>query len=94
MVESARKGIVTRVSRSGIAIMRDKASNEDFGFTFDKIKGYGGQYPEEIGLVKGIEVDYSLSELDKRIVDSVNFTFADRRPKLFGRWVLPWATNS
>lgn len=82
---------VLRVSNAGVCIVEDP-SREHHGFTFDKIDNYGGQYPKEMGLIEGTDVTVTLSP--EGLVESVAFPFIDRRPKLFGRWVLPWAVNS
>lgn len=82
---------VLRATNMGACIVRDP-SGEDHGFTFDKIKGYRGEYLREMGLTKGVSITITLSPDGQ--VESVEFPFVDRRPKLFGRWVLPWAVNS
>ena len=59
---TGKRGQVIKFSRSGIGILEDLETKEQFGFTFDKIKGYGGEYPEELGLRVGSEVSFDAGE--------------------------------
>ncbi len=59
---TVRRGRLIRFSRAGLGVLEDLATKEHFGFTFDKIEGYGGEYPEELGLRVGSEVSFDARE--------------------------------
>ena len=56
-----KEGIIIRVNRFGLAIVEENQSRFHYVFTFDKIRGYMGQYPKEIGIFVGRKVAMSLN---------------------------------
>lgn len=50
---------LVQISPSGVGILRDEAAQRDLAFTFDKIEGYRGEQPGEIGLTPGRKVKYT-----------------------------------
>lgn len=63
------KVVLTRVTQDGLAYFYDATAQKSFAFTFDKIKGYKGETPKELGLHPGSQVLVDLDE--KKAVDSV-----------------------
>lgn len=53
------EGKVLRVNEAGLGIVEDERSRQQFVFTFDKIRGYRGESPREIGLRAGAHVRFS-----------------------------------
>src|SRR5437870_2123045 len=72
----------------GVGQVRDLDHGTLHTFCFNAIEGYRGEYPKEIGLRSGRIVDYIADEYG--VVDYLKFQFVDERPKLFGKWSLPF----
>jgi hypothetical protein len=53
------EGKVLRINEYGLGIVEDQVSHQQFAFTFDKINGYRGEAPREIGLFVGVQVRFS-----------------------------------
>lgn len=53
------EGVVLRLTEYGLGIAEDKNSHEQFAFTFDKIRGYRGEKPKELGLHIGSPIWFS-----------------------------------
>lgn len=58
MPVSRKHGVVERLNKKGLAVVKEQQSGERFVFTFDKIKRYGGQTARELGLQEGSEVEF------------------------------------
>jgi len=52
------EGKILRINEAGLGIVEDQESNRQFAFTFDKISGYRGEKPREVGLVVGAHVSF------------------------------------
>lgn len=55
------EGVVCKIDEWGLGIVEDTTSHEQFTFTFDRIKDYGGQRPGEFGLFVGSQVRFRSS---------------------------------
>ena len=55
-------GVVVHVNSSGIGVLQKSSSDVHFAFTFDKICGYRGQTPTEIGLHEGQKVTFYIDD--------------------------------
>ena len=55
-----RLGEISRISPLALCYFGDPVTDELFCCTFDKFKGYRGQYPEEIGMFPGRAVQFAL----------------------------------
>lgn len=59
-------GEIVMLDQSGVAMVKDEDCHGQYPFTFDKIVGYGGQYPRELtdfskkGLRKDVMVRFTL----------------------------------
>ena len=59
---------------------------------FERIGGYNGQPPENIGLYEGREVNVAL--IHSGIAHLAFFPFVDKRPRFLGRWLFPsWSVS-
>lgn len=68
------RGRIIRVNRGGLGIIESNLPDKkQYPFTFDKIYGYAGEYPEELkqfgpkGLKEGLAVTFTI-DLQDRIV--------------------------
>ena len=54
------RGKVVYLTATGLAMVEEcvAGATATYGFTFDKIRGYRGESPREIGLAVGTEVDF------------------------------------
>lgn len=77
--KSLKKGFVTRVVPPNLAYLKDEAG-ETHSFTFGRIKGYGGQYPEEIGLKIGTQVNFD-TEILKGYGEVIKTVYLPQFPK-------------
>lgn len=60
-------GKVTRIENFGLGFVKSE-SDEDYAFTFDKIEGYRGEYPRQLGFRVGSEVTFHLND---GLIDSI-----------------------
>lgn len=64
-------GQIVRLNYGGLAYVHDEHCQRQYGFTFDKIIGYRGQYPHELtdfskkGLREGVMVQFTLDAEDE-----------------------------
>lgn len=56
------QGVVIRINRFGLGIIEEEPSTTRYVFTFDKIRGYRGESPREIGLKVGTWVEFTLKD--------------------------------
>jgi excisionase family DNA binding protein len=56
-ITRSNKGTIVRVNPEGLGFLED-SSGRKYSFTFDKILGYAGERPEELGLVRGAAVNF------------------------------------
>jgi excisionase family DNA binding protein len=56
-IARSNNGTIVRVNPEGLAFLEDN-SGRKYSFTFDKILGYAGESPEELGLVRGATVNF------------------------------------
>jgi hypothetical protein len=61
-------GKVTRIENFGLGFVRNEETNEQFAFTFDKIAGYRGEFPSQVGFRVGSPVTF---HLNNGLVDSI-----------------------
>ncbi len=64
------QGVVSRVTDFGLAFITDK-NGDDYCFRFNRILGYRGEYPHEIGLKAGRKVRFLAAAGRVRQVDLV-----------------------
>lgn len=64
------EGVVLRLTEYGLGVVEDNASREQFTFTFDKIRGYRGEEPKELGLHVGSRIWFSAT-VDTGVIVSV-----------------------
>ncbi len=63
--DSMFEGRIVRVDRFGLGFVEARGTNTDthqYAFTFDKVEGYRGQPPREIGLEEGCAVRISVRD--------------------------------
>ncbi len=78
MENRKNQGMIVRVNKGGLAIVRDDPSGNYYPFTFDKIHGYLGETADELNLRIGQGVRYMLQ--DGRITEvDLQVTIADRK---------------
>jgi len=71
-------GQIVRLNPGGLAYIHDEQNQRYYPFTFDKIRGYRGQYHYELtdfykkGLREGITVQFTLDDTE----DKINMVFA------------------
>lgn len=65
---SAHKGVVSRISPLRVVFISEP-SGETYTFHFNKIRGYRGESPKELGLKPGRTVSFSLSPDHDRILE-------------------------
>lgn len=53
------EGKILRINDVGFGIVEDKHSQQQFVFTFDKIRGYRGEKARELGLIVGAHVQFN-----------------------------------
>ena len=58
-LEQQHEGKVLRVNEAGLGIVEDVHSQQQFVFTFDKIRGYRGEKARELGLIVGAQVRFN-----------------------------------
>jgi hypothetical protein len=59
-----RDGVIVRINEQGLGIVEETESHERFAFSFDKINGYRGESPKEMGLKAGALVRFDSSPED------------------------------
>ena len=61
MIET-RKGYIHRIVESlGMGYIAEPENDRLWPFLFSQIAGYGGQYPEEIGLTEDVPVEFTVN---------------------------------
>ena len=60
--EAIRLGEIFRISPIALCYFADPTTDEVFSCTFDKFKGYRGQYPTEFGMLPGTAVNFALDD--------------------------------
>jgi hypothetical protein len=55
-------GKVTRIEDFGLGFVKHEETNEQFAFTFDKIEGYRGERPSQLGFRVGADVTFHLQD--------------------------------
>jgi hypothetical protein len=53
------EGKILRINNAGLGIVEDEHSQQQFVFTFDKIRNYRGEEPRQLGLTVGAHVRFS-----------------------------------
>ena len=61
-------GKVTRIEDFGLGFVKSEETDEQYAFTFDKIEGYRGEYPKQLGFRIGSPVTFHLSN---GLIDSI-----------------------
>ena len=58
----SRDGVIRRINPAGLGYLEEEQSGKYYAFTFDKIQGYRGEEPKEIGLKVGAWVEFSVRD--------------------------------
>lgn len=65
--ESEQTGVVHSLHPFGMATVHLPEETHLYSFSFDRIEGYMGEYPDEIGLTPGVTVRFTLAPDGKSI---------------------------
>jgi len=61
------EGKILRINDAGLGIVEDEHSQQQFVFTFDKIRNYRGEAARQLGLTVGAHVRFSATS-DSQVV--------------------------
>lgn len=78
MENQKNQGMIVRVNKGGLVIVRDDPSGNYYPFTFDKIQGYLGETADELNLRIGQGVHFHLQDGKITEVD-LHVANADRK---------------
>ena len=70
MEKVKHEGVVVHVNVSGLGVVKDSGSDTHYSFTFDKIRGYRGERPKEIGLREGKHLVFYV-DADEKVTEVV-----------------------